>query len=74
MFFDTDSRPGKIFRECDHIYQQLFGYAEMPILPGCRRFTATVSGVEEAGVHCACSTNDCNGNSTIDEADIVVVT
>lgn len=24
--FKTDSRPDRVFRECDHIYEHLFGY------------------------------------------------
>ena len=51
-----------VFRECDHVYEQLFGYeafdhgqAEI-----CRAFETTINGKLEKGVHCACLGDNCN--------------
>ena len=74
--FLADSRSGKIFRECDRIYDQLFGDdAFEPTEDGkCRRFDTHVGGAEdqggvhERGVYCTCTSNLCN-RGTIDERD-----
>ena len=75
--FLSDSRSGKIFRECDRIYDQLFGSAAFSATAdgGCIRFDTyvggsgpgdSVGGIHEKGVYCTCSGNLCNGG-TIDE-------
>lgn len=67
-----DSRPGFIFRECDHIYEQLFGYEALDHdkEEGCWRFEAEVNGKPETGVHCACYGDNCNDGDIL-ETDII---
>ena len=62
-----DSRPGKVFRECDHVYEQLFGYDVFKIRrEGCWRFDTVLNGVPEKGVYCACASDNCNADDMSD--------
>ena len=72
LFLLQDSRPGFIFRECDHIYEQLFGYEALGHNKeeGCWRFETEVNGKIEAGVHCACFGDNCNDGDNLD-SDII---
>lgn len=71
---NADSRPGLIFRECDHIYEQLFGYEELGHNKeeGCWRFEAMVNDKMETGIHCACHGDSCNGGDIL-ESDVIEV-
>ena len=59
-------KPDLVFRDCDTIYQKLFGWSDMPVRDGCYNYTASARGRMEEGVHCACRNADnCNtGNIT----------
>ena len=61
-FILPDSHPGKVFRECDHVYEQLFGYDSFDHgkIEVCKEFETTVMGKMEKGVHCACLGDNCN--------------
>lgn len=62
-----DTRPGKVIRDCDHIYEQLFGYDTFAITgEGCRRFEAKIGDMSETGILCACKTDNCNGEPILD--------
>lgn len=66
--FKTDSRPGKVFRECDHVYEQLFGYDTFRINgPGCWPFKTKIGEIEEKGTYCACREDNCNTGDAADE-------
>ena len=51
-----------MFRECDHIYEKLFGYDNMDTSKdGCRKFGSEPrKGEKVEGVYCVCSTENCN--------------
>ena len=55
-------RQNKVFRECDHIYEKLFGYDSMDTSKdGCRKFESEPrKGEKVSGVYCVCSTERCN--------------
>ena len=59
-----DSRPGKIIRDCDHVYEKLFGYNVMNTQQedGCYDLDANVNGKPETGKFCICSEDLCNGD------------
>merc|ERR1711874_179844 len=65
--FKTDLRPGKIIRECDHVYEKLFGYHTMNTKQedGCYPFSTDVNGKPESGVYCMCSTELCNEGTIV---------
>ena len=56
------TRPGKVIRECDHVYEKLFGYKVMDSSQpdGCYDLKAEVNGRPEIGTYCICSTPLCN--------------
>ena len=60
--FNTVTRPGKVIRECDHVYEKLFGYKVMDSSQpdGCYDLKAEVNGRPEIGTYCICSTPLCN--------------
>ncbi len=62
MKFRTDSRPGKVIRDCDHVYEKLFSYNVMNTqqADGCYKLDAMVNEKPEKGVFCICSTPLCN--------------
>jgi hypothetical protein len=65
MFDDqiSDLRPGKIYRDCDHIYEKLFGYNVFrnDLGVGCRNFEGiTYDGGKEKGMYCYCLGDNCN--------------
>ena len=74
FIFFSDSRPGLLFRECDHIYEQLFGYEALGHNKeeGCWRFSAEINGKMETGVHCACFGDICNAGDIL-ESEIIEV-
>ena len=63
----TDLRPGKIFRECDHVYEKLFSYNVMNTKQedGCYPLNAEVNGKPEKGAYCVCSTELCNEGTIV---------
>ena len=76
-----DKRPGRVFRECDRVYEQLFeeegtfdvpGYAfEVGGEPGCKPFAGKIQGRDETGVVCKCLGDRCNSGD-IKDSDINV--
>jgi len=67
----ADNRPNKVFRACDHIYEQFFGYDAFQIVgEGCRRFSTEVNSVQETGVYCACEEDRCNAG-IINDVDVI---
>ena len=64
-------RKGRVFRECDHVYEKLFGYANMDTTrDGCRKFQSEpVEGSKVSGVYCVCSTEMCNTGDVCDNPD-----
>ena len=67
VFIISDLRPGKIIRECDHVYEKLFGYHTMNTKQedGCYPFSTDVNGKPESGVYCMCSTELCNEGTIV---------
>ena len=67
VFIISDLRPGKIIRECDHVYEKLFGYHTMNTKQedGCYPFSTDVNGKLESGVYCMCSTELCNEGTIV---------
>ena len=67
IFYISDLRPGKIIRECDHVYEKLFGYFVMNTKQedGCYEFSTDVNGKPESGVYCMCSTELCNEGTIV---------
>ena len=67
QFSPTDLRPGKIFRECDHVYEKLFSYNVMNTKQedGCYPLNAEVNGKPEKGAYCVCSTELCNEGTIV---------
>ena len=67
VFIISDLRPGKIIRECDHVYEKLFGYHTMNTKQedGCYPFSTDVNGKPEKGVYCMCSTELCNEGTIV---------
>ena len=67
IIFPTDLRPGKIFRECDHVYEKLFSYNVMNTKQedGCYPLNAEVNGKPEKGAYCVCSTELCNEGTIV---------
>ena len=71
-FFVTQGhRKGKVFRECDHIYEKLFGYKNMDTTKdGCRKFESEpVKDSKVSGVYCVCSTEKCNFGNVPEDPD-----
>ena len=64
-------RKGRVFRECDHVYEKLFGYKNMDTSKdGCRKFESEpVKGSKVSGVYCVCSTEMCNTGWVPDDPD-----
>ena len=58
----SETRPGKVIRDCDHVYEKLFSYNVMNTQQddGCYPLDANVNGKPEKGVYCICSTDLCN--------------
>ena len=69
FFKFIDSRPGKIIRDCDHVYEKLFSYNVMNTQQddGCFDLDANVNGKPETGIYCVCSTDLCNGDNEWDD-------
>ena len=67
----TAHRKGRVFRECDHVYEKLFGYDNMDTTTnGCRKFESEPrKGEKVAGVYCVCDTELCNHGWVPDDPD-----
>ena len=50
-----------MIRDCDHIFEKLFGYDVFVIKDGCHNFQTTINDVEEKGTYCYCEGDYCNG-------------
>ena len=75
IIISTDDRPGRVFRECDHVYEKLFGYdAFKTSEDGCRKYDVKhilgwyaeedkdkVKDSTVTGILCVCSDDLCNG-------------
>ena len=75
LIYLTDDRPGRVFRECDHVYEKIFGYDSFKTSEvGCREYEVKkilgwyakededkVKDSTLKGILCVCSGEKCNG-------------
>merc|ERR1719270_1799651 len=78
--FTREDRPGKVFRECDHVYEKIFGDAFDTTEDGCKEYEvpniigsyakADEDKVKDStvkGIMCVCSGDGCNaGDVSLD--------
>ncbi len=79
--FRSDQRPGRIYRECDRVYEMLFGDQTFDMAgftfdeggeAGCKRYSTTIKGKEESGIVCKCLGDRCNsGDITDDDVNVI---